>query len=130
MQVLVEKGTIKILIEHLKRSGNLELKEQAIWALGNMAGDNYKIRDIIINQGAVDPISNLLMQAEPGSSFLRNASWTLSNLCRGRPPPDFERIRRAIPALGKTLVENDKNEILTDVCWAISYITDGGEDKI
>jgi hypothetical protein len=95
-----------------------------------MAGDNHRIRDIIINTGAIEPISLLLEQADPDSSFLRNVSWTLSNLCRGRPPPANHKIKRAIKALGKTLVYNRKEEILTDVCWALSYISDGGEENI
>jgi importin subunit alpha-1 len=95
-----------------------------------MAGDNHRIRDIIINTGAINPIAALLEAAEPESSFLRNVSWTLSNLCRGRPPPANNKIQKAIKALGKTLVQNNKEEILTDVCWALSYISDGGEDNI
>lgn len=95
-----------------------------------MAGDNHRIRDIIINTGAINPISVLLEAAEPESSFLRNVSWTLSNLCRGRPPPANNKIQKAIKALGKTLVQNNKEEILTDVCWALSYISDGGEENI
>ncbi|RYX99757.1 hypothetical protein EON78_02735, partial [bacterium] len=38
-------------------------------------------RDIVINAGAVAPISTILDNAQPGSSFVRNASWTLSNFC-------------------------------------------------
>jgi len=57
--------------------------------LGNIAGDSYKVRDAVINAGAIYPISNILDVAQPGSSFVRNASWTLSNLCRGRPAPNF-----------------------------------------
>lgn len=76
------------------------------------------------------PIANILDQAKPGSSFVRNASWTLSNLCRGRPAPNFEKVQRAIPSLAKVVIENDCEDILIDVCWAISYLSDGGEERI
>ena len=104
--------------------------EQAIWGLGNIAGENHKIRDLVISAGAVAPISKILDQAPPGTSLVRNASWALSNFCRGRPPPDFSKVSRAIPSLAKVLVENDNEDILIDVCWAMSYLSDGGEDRI
>jgi hypothetical protein len=44
--------------------------------------------DMVISEGAVMLVSDILDRAIPGSSFVRNASLTLSNLCRGRPPPD------------------------------------------
>ena len=66
---------------------HIEVVEQAIWALGNIAGDSYKVRDLVIAAGAVEPIANILDNASPGTSLVRNASWTLSNLCRGRPAP-------------------------------------------
>jgi importin subunit alpha-6/7 len=71
-----------------------------------------------------------LEKAQIGSSFLRNASWTLSNLCRGKIPPEYKLIERAIPALVKVLIENDNVEILIDVCWALSYLSDSGEDRV
>jgi hypothetical protein len=98
--------------------------------LGNIAGENYKIRDMVINEGAVEPIAAILDQSPPGTSLVRNASWALSNFCRGRPPPDFDKVKRAIPSLAKVLVENDNEDILVDVCWAMSYLSDGGEDRI
>lgn len=88
------------------------------------------MRDLVINAGAIRPISDILDRASPGSSFVRNASWTLSNLCRGRPAPDFEKVQRAIPSLAKVLIENDVDDILIDVCWAMSYLSDGGEERI
>jgi len=127
--VLIEKGTINVLVDLLS-SPHIEVIEQAIWGLGNIAGDSHKVRDMVINAGAIRPISDILDRAIPGSSFVRNASWTLSNLCRGRPAPDFNKVQRAIPSLAKVLIENDVEDILIDVCWAMSYLSDGGEERI
>jgi importin subunit alpha-6/7 len=118
-----------VLVE-LLNSPHIEVVEQAIWGLGNIAGDSYKVRDIVINAGAIKPIAEILDRAQPGSSFVRNASWTLSNLCRGRPAPVFSKVQRAIPSLAKVLIENDVEDILIDVCWAMSYLSDGGQERI
>jgi hypothetical protein len=48
VQVLIEKGTISVLVELLK-SNHVEVVEQAIWGLGNIAGDSHKVRDMVIN---------------------------------------------------------------------------------
>lgn len=118
------------MLVELLNSPHLEVVEQAIWGLGNIAGDGAKIRDMVIAAGAINPISNILDRAQPGSSFVRNASWTLSNLCRGKPAPNFHAVKRAVPSLAKVLIENDVEDILIDVCWAISYLSDGGEERI
>ena len=64
-------------------------------------------------------------------SLRRNATWTLSNLCRGKPKPRLESIRPALPTLISLLREgkNQDEEILADACWALSYLSDGdGQD--
>jgi importin subunit alpha-6/7 len=62
-------------------------------------------------------------------STIRNATWTLSNLCRGKPPPQFEVVRPALPLLARLLFSNDM-ETVTDACWALSYLSDGPNDRI
>jgi hypothetical protein len=52
---------VKILAE-LLNSPHLEVVEQAIWALGNIAGDSNKVRDLVINAGVIEPIANILDQ--------------------------------------------------------------------
>ena len=60
---------------------------------------------------------------------LRNACWALSNLVRGKPQPTLDYVRQAVPMLARLLTIQDE-EMLIDVCWALSYITDGDNDKI
>eukprot|EP00953_Heterococcus_sp_UTEX-ZZ885_P026895 14488-Heterococcus_DN1.PRE.1 len=61
--------------------------------------------------------------------MLRNATWTLSNFCRGKPQPDFNMVRGALPTLAQ-LIHSMDEEVLTDACWALSYLSDGANDKI
>ena len=62
VQVLIEKGTIKALIQLLS-SPHIEVVEQAIWGIGNIAGDSHKVRDLVLNEGAVLPIATILDSA-------------------------------------------------------------------
>jgi len=54
----------------------------------------------------------------------------LSNFCRGKTPqPDWQTILPALPVLAKLVYSLD-DEVLIDACWAISYLSDGANDKI
>ena len=114
----------------LLTSPHIEVVEQVIWGIGNIAGDSPLTRDSVLASGALERIACVLDQAPAGTSFMRNASWALSNLCRGRPQPDYRLVKRAIPTLMKVLVENDKEDIITDICWALSYLSDGVKERI
>ncbi|KAF8047643.1 hypothetical protein N665_2903s0004 [Sinapis alba] len=125
--VIIQSGAIPIFI-HLLSSPNEEVREQAVWALGNVAGDSPKCRDLVLSLGAMLPLLSQFHE-HTKLSMLRNATWTLSNFCRGKPQPSFQQTSPALPVL-KRLVQSADEEVLTDACWALSYLSDSSNDKI
>ena len=103
--------------------------------------------------------------------MLRNATWTLSNLCRGKPQPNWQLVAPALSVLAQLIFSNDDEararaqfslarnsaqfsarnsaqfstapprarrsplrppspQVLADACWALSYLSDGPNEKI
>jgi len=125
---VVDAGAVPHLVQLLK-SGDENVCEQSVWALGNIAGDGPKLRDYVINNGAVSPLLNLVT-AQAKVPFLRNVTWTISNLCRNKNPyPPFEVVKQCLPTLSQ-LIQHPDHDVLADTCWALSYLTDGSNEKI
>lgn len=126
-QCVIDHGAVPIFVR-LLLSNNDDVREQAVWALGNIAGDSPKCRNLVLNAGAMHPLLQQLCENSK-VSMLRNATWTLSNFCRGKPQPAFDLVRPALPTLAQLIYSTD-NDVLTDACWALSYLSDGPNEKI
>jgi len=120
-RVVITSGAVPIFISLLSSASD-DVREQAVWALGNIAGDSTECRNMVLESGILEPLLRLCSK-DSKLSLLRNATWTLSNLCRGKPQVSFIAIKASLPVLSNLLHSAD-DEVLTDACWAFSYISD------
>lgn len=128
-KAVISQGAIPKFVA-LLRSEQSNVAEQAVWALGNIAGDGAEARDEVFKNGAVDSLLDLIQGQHVEMSFLRNIVWLMSNLCRNKnPAPPFNKIKQLLPTLAKLLLHDDRL-ILSDVCWALSYVTDDTAEKV
>jgi len=125
---VVEAGAVPMFVKLLS-SEHMNVVDQAVWALGNIAGDGSECRDFTIRCGIIQPLLALI-KPTLHVNYLRNVTWTLSNLCRNKnPPPCFETAQQLLPALAHLLQHADK-DVVSDTCWALSYLTDGSTERI
>lgn len=124
-RVVVEQGALPLFIE-LSVSPDEGIREQSVWALGNIAGDCPDFRDLVLQSGGLKLIMRIACETfRP--PLKRYAAWTVSNLCRGTPP--LEWVTPALPAFA-TLISSVDVEVLTGACWALSYLSEGSNDRI
>ena len=59
-----------------------------MWALVNIASESPRCRDLVLGCGALHRLQEQLKKHD-NLPMLRNATWTLSIFCRGKPQPPF-----------------------------------------
>ncbi|CAG4967494.1 unnamed protein product [Colias eurytheme] len=120
-------GAVPKLVTLLAQGG--VVGEQSAWALGNIAGDGAQPRDVVLSHGALPALLPHLTPNTPASQ-LKTAAWTFSNFCRNKNPlVRFELVSPALPYVAELLDISDQ-EVLADTCWALSYLTDGPNERI
>ncbi|KAM9997499.1 hypothetical protein ACTFIZ_011000 [Dictyostelium cf. discoideum] len=140
-QTVMESGSVPIFIQLLCADTTDEVKEQCAWALGNIAGDTVDSRNYLLKHGAMNALIPLLHYGEVNGAnpthterkigLIQNVVWTISNLCRGKPQPDFSVVSQCLPAINELIrIDNLPSEIYGDLCWALSYLCDGPNTKI
>ncbi|CAI9104404.1 OLC1v1003066C1 [Oldenlandia corymbosa var. corymbosa] len=122
VEMVVKSDALRGLIRLLSSPSD-DVRELAVLALGNIAGDSDSHRDTVLMEKALGPLLKLFNG--PRLSMLRIATFTLFNLCRGKP-------RDVLPAFRvlSKLVFSDDKYVLPYACWALSFVFDGTKDLV
>ncbi len=106
---MADCGAIPCFVS-LLASPHVNVCEQVVWALGNISGDGPELRNRVIECGAVGPMLELLNRTDAGVPFLRNVTWSVSNLCRNKnPDPPKEVIIQCLPVIIRMAQHPDKD---------------------
>lgn len=55
-RVVVECGAVQVLVGLVRSAVSDDVREQAVWALGNVAGDSPRCRDTVLSAGVLSPL--------------------------------------------------------------------------
>jgi len=131
-EYIVSINAVPPIIEMLFEEDHV-LVDQAIWALGNVAGDSIKLRNMILDMDVLPIIIRLIEKYRTlpkHIKILRNLVWVSSSLVRGRDhPPHPEILKLVFNTIEPMAFMNDQ-EIVADSFWCFSYIADVGGDML
>eukprot|EP01065_Artemidia_motanka_P042290 TRINITY_DN563_c0_g4_i1.p1 TRINITY_DN563_c0_g4~~TRINITY_DN563_c0_g4_i1.p1 ORF type:complete len:572 (+),score=67.70 TRINITY_DN563_c0_g4_i1:152-1717(+) len=122
---VVEAGAVPRFVTQLDCE-NLEVVEQALWGLGNIAADSAHLRDVVLRAGAMERVVELMEQHSGRLSLLRNAMWNIANLVRNKPDPRTDDLHIAIACAFKHLEHSDA-AIQIEALWCIARASESVE---
>ncbi|KAJ4459517.1 putative Importin subunit alpha-1a [Paratrimastix pyriformis] len=154
VQLVIDSGACPVLLKFLEDPGAAEaLQFECAWALCNVASSTSQHTQYLLDLGVAGAFQRKLVGTRfapmprlphrtgggpaavpvlPADGPAEPASQRgLAGLepCRGKPQPAFQGIRDLLVPLSRLIYSTDQ-EILTDACWALAYITDGENERI
>ncbi|KAL1541285.1 Importin subunit alpha-9, variant 2 [Salvia divinorum] len=100
---------LPLLIAHMGEKSSLPVAEQCAWALGNVAGEGEELRDVLLSQGALQPLARMMLPNKGSTGHAKAAT-------------ELIRIDGVLDAILRHLKRGDE-ELATEVAWVVVYLT-------
>ena len=130
VNIIVYRDKYEDIVIDLMNHSSPKIREQSIWLMGNLIGDDYfnniahKKRIMNIPHFMDYLITNITYPAN--NSLLYNSVWTLSNIYRNSKYA-FEKIKYLFPIITK-LLDHSNTQVLFQTGWMLSYLLDNAPD--
>jgi len=133
---LVELGAIEKSVamfrHHIaRRPQNEETLEMAIWALGNISGENKAMCSRMVATGFIESLVSAMPALRRSSQGI--AVWTISNVTRTVNPLPRPLSKRLVPAM-KQLLRDSRDprdsDVVSHILWTLCYLSSSGGDSL
>ena len=125
---VLDSGVIPHLVRLLEAEPSVAT--QAMWALGNAAGDGAPARDRLLAAGLFEALARLCGGARgiPDHPPLeKQCAWLISNVFRFKPRPRVEKCQSLLPVLVQWALRG--GAVAKDAMWALAYVSED-EDNL
>jgi len=129
---LVELGIIPKALNLLCHPSS-DVRENAIWMLANIGGENIDFRNQLLDNDIINLIDYMLGQnkiEELPLSLAREVSWLMSILLRGPDSPKQIRVYPLSKHLKYFLSKSEDAIVIRYTLWSIFYLSDGDSVQI
>ena len=121
--IVINSGILPILVQLLSSQWTHTIR-QSILAVGHISGSCQIHCNLVLSHDILSkllPFFNKNTYIQQPLLFL-DATWTLSQLCRGIPQTDVKYASLALQILCR-IIKCDDDKVLQNICWAYSYLT-------
>ena len=92
VEFLVKKEIIPLALGLLSHP-DIDVRENVIWILSNIAAESHEYRDMLLDQDLPRKLEATICLEKSDDSFLGLVSWLISNICKGPPYPEFHLVK-------------------------------------
>lgn len=121
-ELVVNEGAVPTLVLLLASANDEDVLQKTMWTLGNIAADCGEYQRAVVEGGALPPLLQVMRNSMKQTGLMRQATWLLSNMLR--PEPCSDVLLEAVPVLELLLGAMEDGECLTQMCWALSYLSE------
>mmetsp|Transcript_21021 Transcript_21021/g.30353 ORF Transcript_21021/g.30353 Transcript_21021/m.30353 type:complete len:515 (+) Transcript_21021:42-1586(+) len=122
---LVKHGALQRLTALLGHASNL-LREQCLWAIGNLSGHSEITRDLLLSCGLVDHLLATLCigsqtNIQPSLLSMQQIARICSNIVRDAPLP-HDSVLESVIIIVAELLQSPDESVLVSLCYALSTV--------